>query len=240
MLFATVQVPPKRLLGERLKEFTAEARRTQRKPIAVMLVDFAEHAAPARARGEVQERLADAAKGAEKAAVGVVAGGGLHGPVNDHGAAHDGVAVNEAPVAAVEAAVAIVTHDEVVVFGDDEFAIVHALQNRFRPFGADTDLHEIWFGGREIIAKGVAAGRVVDDIGLREQRAVDIHVLIDDAETFAGKADDTFDIVEMVVEGKFEDYDVAAMDGTIGEKFLIPCPAAFENEFIDQHVITDQ
>ena len=51
------------------------------------------------------------------------------------------------------------------------------------------------------------------DIRLGELLAVHIDLIGDDADAVAGQADDALHVVRMIVEGKFEDDDVAVAEG---------------------------
>ena len=187
-------------------------------------MDGVEEAVPAGAGVEVAQGVKHAGEGSAESAVGVVGGGGADGPVDDHGAAHDGVAIDEAPVAAVEAVVAVVAEGEVVVRRDDQFGADDVVENVVGPFGADAEAEELTVGGREIVAEGIFEGGVVDDVRLVERRAVDVNALVDDADVISGKTDDALDVVLVIVEWKFEDDDVTAVDRAVGQNFSYQAP----------------
>ena len=44
----------------------------------------------------------------------------------------------------------------------------------------------------------------------------------------------------MIVEGKFEDDHVAALNGAVGQEFFVPGAAAFEEKFVYEEVIADE
>ena len=69
---------------------------------------------------------------------------------------------------------------------------------------------------------------------------VDINLLVDDANAIAGQADDALDVVRMIVERKFEDDNVAAANGPVGQKLFVPGAGAFEHEFIHEQMVADQ
>ena len=110
----------------------------------------------------------------------------------------------------------------------------------FGPFGTKTYLNEIRIGGRKIVAERILAGRIVDYIRFGERAAIDINLLVDDADAVAGQADDALHIVRMVIKGKFEDNHVATADRAIRKNFFIPRVAPFENEFIDEQMIANK
>src|ERR1700740_2814645 len=79
------------------------------------LMNFVQHPMPARAARPMEQRVFTFAEHAGDAAVGIVVGSSLHGPIDYKRAAHHGVAVYETPVAAIPAAIAVVAHHEVTV-----------------------------------------------------------------------------------------------------------------------------
>src|SRR6202522_4901025 len=111
----------------------------------------------------MHESLTDAVQDAADAAVGVILGSGLHRPVNQDGAPHDRIAVDESPVAAVEAAVAIVSQNKIVIRRHDQLAVLNVVQNLIGPFAAGRNLDE---GG--IHRRGNIAGKVFVGGGVGE------------------------------------------------------------------------
>src|SRR5207237_10716884 len=95
----------------------------------------------------------------------------LKGEVNEHGFADDGFAGNEAPVAAVFAVVAVVSHDEVVAGGNDEFSIVDEGPHADPPVGVDLGVGALEAG--EVVAEVVGRAGAVDGVGVGEGVAGD-------------------------------------------------------------------
>ena len=203
-------------------------------------MDLAKHAVPARAAGQVSDRFLDTVDGAGNAAVAVVPGGGVHRPVNQHGTPDDGVAVHEAPVAAVPAAVAIISHHKVVFGWDDQFVALDVIHNLPGPLGAQPVLHETAVGRRIICDHGILGRRVMNHVRLRDAGTVYVHSVAHDADVVSGQTDDALHVVRMIVEGKFEDDDVAVADRPVGQQMLVPGAAAFEDKFVHEKVIADQ
>src|SRR5580693_6120510 len=80
------------------------------------LMHRAEHAAPARSRRQMRRCLKNPRQTRpESACAVVVAAGEVHRPIDQKWAAHNGVAIDETPVAAVLAAIAIVAHRKKLV-----------------------------------------------------------------------------------------------------------------------------
>ena len=120
-------------------------------------VDGVEHAAPAGAGREVSDRVEDGEDALAEGRVGVVVAGGVDGPVDEERAAHDGLAVDEAPVAAVGAVVAIIAHGEIFSGRDNEFVTLYVFANFVGPF----DLHgwdeKLVAGWREGVVQRIVA-----------------------------------------------------------------------------------
>jgi len=72
-------------------------------------VNRAQHAVPACARGYLDERAQDTHEAATERSLAVIFFRTLHRPVDHHGPAHNGFAIDEAPEAAVPAVVSIVS-----------------------------------------------------------------------------------------------------------------------------------
>src|SRR5580693_1198063 len=179
----------------------------------------------------------DALQNAVGAAGSVVIGRGLHRPVDQHRASHNGITVNEAPIAAVQTTIAIVAHGEVLIFGYHQFAVFHMIQNLRGPLGTHGSPEKIAVRGWKVIAEGILVIGIVDDVRLIEPFAVDVNLLVDDANAIAGQTDHAFYVVRMVVKGKFENDDIATANGAVREDFLVPSAAPLENEFVDQQMI---
>src|SRR5579859_436320 len=81
-------------------------------------------------------------------------GGGLEGPVDEHGAAYDVFAGDEAPVAAVERLGAVVAHGEDLAGGHDEVAVDDVAGKLVGPGGGDAVVGAGGDGG-EVVAIGL-------------------------------------------------------------------------------------
>src|SRR5882724_2736359 len=128
----------------------------------------------------MSNRVEDGEDALAEGSVGVVVAGCVDGPVDKERAAHDGFAVDKAPVAAVGAVVAIVAHGEIFSGGNDEFVALDV----FADFASPLDLHgrdeDLIAGGRKgVVQRIVAGGGIVDDVGFVEQFAVDEYLLVD-------------------------------------------------------------
>ena len=132
------------------------------------------------------------------------------------GGADDFGAGDEAPVAtAVLAVVAVVAEDEVVAGGDDEFAVIDEGVHADPPGGVDVGVGGLEAG--EVVAEDVGAAGSVHRVGFGERLAVDVDVVVVDAEVVAGQADDALDEMHGGIDGKVEDDDLAAVDGGGGQ-----------------------
>src|SRR5437879_2131680 len=97
-------------------------------------VNRAQHAVPAGSRGYFNQGTQDANQTAPEGTFAVFLFGTLNGPVNQHGPAHNRLAIDEAPVAAVPAVVPIVSHGEIVAGRNHDFSILNVLENLIGPF----------------------------------------------------------------------------------------------------------
>src|ERR1700739_2443047 len=100
-----------------------------------------EHPTPTRASGQVRQRVKYAAQSLLKSRLPVVSGSRVHRPINQERTAHDCVAINKAPVTAIEAVIAIVAHCKISPGRNDEFVATDVRSNVVRPF---------WFNRRTI------------------------------------------------------------------------------------------
>src|SRR5208282_1099710 len=80
---------------------------------SMLLVHGVQHPAPTCSRGKVQECVKDSAQPLPKGTWVVVGGARFDRPIDQERPAHDRIAIDESPVAAVGTLVAIVTHGKV-------------------------------------------------------------------------------------------------------------------------------
>src|SRR6266481_5113911 len=177
------------------------------------LMDGVEHAAPAGACGKVGDGIENGEDTLAEGGFGVIVGICVDGPVNEEGAAHDGFAVDKAPVTAVGAVVAIIAHGEIFSGRDDEFVTL------------------------DVVEGIVAGGRVMDHVGFIQGFAVDEDLLVHNLQTIAGKADDALHEVRMILVRIFEDDDIAALEVAVWKKVFVPVAAAAKDEFVDEQMI---
>ncbi len=199
----TTQLPVYRCFGDEFRGFWGE------------LVDNLEGAAPA---GEIDDGF-DLAGLTAAGVRGRLLGQGavvvgimlLEGKVDEQRLADDGLARDEAPVAAVFAVVAVVSKNEVIAGGNDEFVVFDQRAHTDPPMGVYFGVSALEAG--EVIAEVVRRAGAVDGVRLGKGVAVDINVAVVEAEMVARQADHAFDEVERRVNGVVKDYDVAALDG---------------------------
>ena len=200
-----------------------------------------EHAAPAGACREMHQSVEDADDALGEGGLSIVGAVRIDGPIDQKWAAHDGVAIDESPVAAVEAVIAIIAHGEIFVWRHDQFVALNVVPDIVSPFGLDGRSEKLVGDGRECVVQRIVAGRgIVDDVRLVEQFSVDVDLLIDDFEVVAGEADDALHEVRMILIRKFEDDDVAALETAVGKKLVVPLAAAAKDELVDEQVIADE
>src|SRR6202043_2965506 len=95
----------------------------------ICLVHGVQHPAPTRSRRKMQERVKDSAQPLPKGTWVVVGGARFDRPIDQERPAHDGVAIDESPVAAVGTLVAIVTHGKVFSRRNDNLVALDVLLN---------------------------------------------------------------------------------------------------------------
>jgi hypothetical protein len=147
---------------------------------------------------------------------GLVDTGLLERKIDEEGLADDGVAGDEAPVAAVLAVVAVIAEDEIVVGGDDELAVVDQIAHLDPPDGVDVGIGVL--EAREVVAEVVGLAGAIDGVGFGDGLAVDVDAACAEADAVSGEADDSLDQMEGGVDGVVEDDDIATADGGDGKE----------------------
>jgi len=100
-------------------------------------MDSMEHAAPAGARGKMGDGVENGEEALAEGGLGIIVAVGVHRPVDEEGAAHDGFAVDKAPVAAVGAVVAVIAHGEILAGRYDELVALNVVSD----FAGPLDLY---------------------------------------------------------------------------------------------------
>src|SRR6266403_4085546 len=98
------------------------------------LMNSMEHPAPACAGGQVRQGVKHAAQALSKSRLPVISRSRVHRPINQKRTAHDGVAVNKTPVAAVKAVVAVVAHCKISSGWNDKLVALNIPSNVSSPF----------------------------------------------------------------------------------------------------------
>src|ERR1700683_4314844 len=117
-------------------EDTTSSQRKIKRDAEATSVNLPQHAVPTGSAGKVDQSILDAAKSAEQTAVIIILSRRLNGPVNHHGAAHDGVTIHKTPVAAIPAPVAVISHHEEMIGRHQQLAVADRVHDLIRPFGA--------------------------------------------------------------------------------------------------------
>src|SRR5467141_3298461 len=202
------------------------------------LMDGVEHAVPAGACGKMGDGIENGEDTLAKGGFGVIIAVGVDGPVNEEGAAHDGFAVDKAPVAAVGAVVAIIAHGEIFSWRHDQFVALYVFADFVGPLDLNGRDEKLIAGRGESVIQGIVARRgIVDDVGFIQGFAVDEDLLVDNLQTIPGKADDALHEVRMILVRIFEDDDIAALEVAVWKKLFIPVAAAAKDEFVDEEMI---
>src|SRR5271167_2035222 len=74
------------------------------------LMHRVQHAAPSRARRQMHQRVKDPHNSLSKRTISIIRTVRIHRPIDQEGPPHDGIAIHEAPVAAVQAVIPVIAH----------------------------------------------------------------------------------------------------------------------------------
>src|SRR4051794_17533149 len=97
----------------------------------------------------------------------VVRTAGLHRPIDEKWATHDGVAIDKSPVAAVGTLIAIVTHGEIFPGRDDDLVAPDMVLDVAGPFGNHLRGIQLVANRRKgVIQRIVGRGWIVHDVWL--------------------------------------------------------------------------
>src|SRR5437879_5619446 len=171
------------------------------------------------------KRVQNTGEPLQKSVLCVVLGRGIDGPINYERPAHDGVAVDKAPVTAVRTVVAIVSHREEFVGGHHNFVASHVFANFRNPFGPGMGTEKMIAGRRKLIIQDVVPGHriwVVHNVGFDQFLSVDVDILIDQLQTIAGQSNNAFNEMLVIVVRIFENDNVAALERAVRQKLFVP------------------
>src|SRR6266850_134325 len=146
-----------------------------------ILMHRTEHSAPSRSRRQMHQRLKNASQSRPKRAItAVVTAFRFHRPVNQEGPPHDGVTINESPVAAVLTVIAIVTHGEILPWRNDNLVTLNILADLRAPFRNGIERNHLAPYRREIKVEGVVrCGRIMNRIRFIQAFSANEHIPID-------------------------------------------------------------
>ena len=203
-----------------------------------------EGAAPAGFAEEVKDDVADETDALADGLFVDLVGGGFKGPVDEHGAADDVFARDEAPEAAVEALGAVVAHGEDLAGRDDEVAVLNVVGEFVGPACGDLIVGAGRNGGK-VVAVGLEGvlGVVVGDghagVGFVLRDAVEVDDAVAEMDLVARDADGALDEEEVGFAGFEEDDDVAAADVAIEDEGRPFCGRS-EGDAVDEDVVADE
>ncbi len=203
-----------------------------------------ERAAPAGFAEEVNDDVADEADALADGLLVDLVGWGFKGPVDEHGAANDVFAWDEAPETTVEALGAVVSHGEDLTGRDDEVAILNSAGKLVGPACGDLVVGARGDGGK-VVAVGLEGvlGVVVRDGHASEGFVLGDSVEVDDSvaevDLVAGDADGALDEEEIGFAGFEEDDDVAATDFAVEDEGRPFCGRG-EGDAVDEDMVADE
>src|SRR5260370_5996564 len=168
----------------------------------------------------------------------------LKRPIDEHGAADDVLARNEAPVAAVQALRAVVAHREYLAWGDDQVVSLNVIRQIVLPARGDAVVGVGWDAGEVVPIGVVGMLRVVvidglAGLGLILGDAVQIHDAVTQVNPVAGNCDGALHEEEIRFAGLEEDDNVSAPDvAVVGEGS--PLRGGSQRNPIHQDVVADE
>src|SRR5215470_6231913 len=83
-------------------------------------------------------------------------------------------------------------------------------------------------------------GRIVNDVRLAKQLPVDVDFLVHDLYAVARQTNHALHEVLMFLIRKFENYDVAPVETTVGQDLLVPSARATKDKLVDQQVVANK
>ena len=87
--------------------------------------------------------------------------------------------------------------------------------------------HEVAVVGNRDFGQGTVVAKLGRNVGLVQQRAVDVNLALVDAKPVAGQGDDALDVAFFLIARIAEDHDVAALDqGEVVDHFVDEEPVA--------------
>ena len=208
-----------------------------------MLVDGVEGAGPAGLVKEVEGGVEGGGDALGGGGFVDVVFGGHEGPVDEEGAADEVALRDQAPVAAVEAVGAVVTHDEVVARRDNEVIALYMGRKVDGPGGGGAG-EVVWrAGGEVIVVRAVVGVGGEDREGLSLRDAVAEEDTVAEVDTVAGKADDALDedvvVAGGVGRGAEEDNGFIVLERAVGDDAR-PGGGGGERGAVDEDVVADE
>src|SRR5580700_2418665 len=85
---------------------------------------------------------------------------------------------------AVRTVVAIISHREIMIGGNDQLAVVHVIEKLVSPFAARDEFQGCAIRGRKVIAIRILIGRIAHRVRFAQQFPVDVNAAVHDAQAF--------------------------------------------------------
>lgn len=203
-----------------------------------------QRSAPAGLVEDVDEDVTHEADALADALLVDLVGGGLEGPVDEHGAAYDIFAWDEAPEPAVEAFGAVVAEGEDLAGGNNQVVSLDMARQINGPAGGDVLVGAGGDGGevvpvRDVGMHGVAVVDRLAGLRLVLGDAVEVDDAVAEVDSIAGDGDGALDQKEVRVAGLQKDDDVSAADVAVVDEGSPPGGWG-EGDAIDQDVVADE
>src|SRR5665213_77916 len=197
-------------------------------------VDEHETSAPTRL-GEHMLRQIDNVVQADRGGIELIRGS-VKGPVNDERLANNVLARDESPVAAVERVITVVAHRKVQAGGDHHVSVHHMVQKHVRGSPVDGNIRL----AREIVAVRIDVIRLMIRVRLIQTNAVQVHLLVDQADAVAGHSDAALDEGLTDIDGIAEHDDIAALHVGVRQEIFAHRAVGGEGQLIHQQMVADE
>src|SRR5262245_4378983 len=159
-----------------------------------------------------------------------------HRPINQQRPTNHIFPWHEAPVAAIEALVAIIAEDEIISLRDNQLPVFDKLLHLEPPETLQPGHRHIQ--ARELIAENIVYGGRVANIRLRQRGPVDEDPSFDEANAVSWNACDSLRAMWRRIYGLAENADVTSADLAIGHHPIADRTAPV-SKLVDQEVVTD-
>ena len=160
-----------------------------------------------------------------------------HRPIDQQGAPNDIFPRHEAPIAAVEALIAIVAQHEIVALRNNQFAVLDQFSHLQPP--PPLQPRDGIVSAGKLVPKYVMRQRAVTNVRFRQRSAVHVHSPVDQAYAISRHSHHALHEVFAGMNRIVENDDISAVDRAVGQDMIQKSTAAIA-QLIHQQIIPDQ